>query len=112
MNTYDQIIASAYYVFGDQLTSKIIASFLVFSSRNGNVFEEEELKLKKLKEVMVFENHMFRLKEEYTILDISDYINFDMVSFFQNLKKSRDKYYSNYDKKAKIMIKRNELNKE
>ena len=107
MNIYDQIVASAYYVFGNQLTSKIIASFLVFSTKNGNKFEIGELKLMKLKDMFKFENHLFSLKSEYTISDIADCIDFDKVLFFQNLKVSRDKYYSDYSEKQKVMIKRN-----
>lgn len=111
MNTYDQIIASAYYVFGNQLTSKIVASFLVSSCHNGNQFQKEELRLTQLKDIIIFENHMFRLKEGFSLSDISECINFDMVRFFQNLKNSRDKYYSNYEEKRKVMIKREAFSK-
>ena len=112
-NIYDQIVASAYYVFGDQLTTKIIASFLVYSTHNGNHFEEQELKLDKLKGIIKFENHIFKLNPGYSVSDIADCINFDMVEFFLNIKCSRDKYYSTYEEKRRVMIKRKVLeNKE
>ena len=107
MNTYDQIVASAYYVFGEQLNTKIISAFLFKSTYNGNVFEDDELKLNALKDKIVFDNHLFKLKEGLTIFDISEYINFDMVTFFQNLYKSRDDYYTGrYDKIKKLKINR------
>ena len=112
MNTYDQIIASAYYVFGDKLTSRIVSSFLVLSSSNGNKFEEDELKLNKLKGIIKFNNHFFILNDGYSISDISECINFDMVVFFFFLKNSRDKYYSSYEEKQKIMRKRKSMNGE
>lgn len=112
MNIYDQIIASAYYVFGEGLTSRIIASFLLYSTKNGNHFETEELKLNKLKGMFKFNNHMFSLIDGYTISDIADCIDFDKVLFFQNLKKSRDKFYNNYQEKQKVIKKIKMINGE
>ena len=106
MNTYDKIIASAYYVFGNHLTTRIVSVFLFKSTFNGNVFEDGELRLKLLKDKFIFENHMFRLKDEYSISDLEDCIDFDMVTFFQNLKRSRDNYYSGFEKTGKLKIKR------
>ena len=48
---------------------------------------------------MEFDNHVYRLKSGYTVNDLSDFINFDMVLVFHNLKKSRDKYYSSIGNK-------------
>ena len=106
MNTYDQIVASAYYVFGDKLTTKIISVFLVLSRNNGNVFEEDELKLQELKGKITLKNSIYKLNEGYSVSDIADCINFDMVTFFQNLKCSRDKCCSTYKKKQDGFIKK------
>lgn len=106
MNTYDQIVASAYYVFGEHLNTRIISAFLVLSRHNGNVFEEEELKLQLLKDIVFIENGKYKLKEGYSVSDIADCINFDMVTFFQNLKCSRDKCCSTYQKKHKGFVKK------
>ena len=103
MNTYDQIVASAYYVFGDALNTKIISIFLVLSRKNGNVFEEDELKLKELKGKMTLKNSIYKLNEGYSVSDIADCINFDMVTFFQNLKCSRDKCCNNYEHKNELI---------
>lgn len=107
MNTYDQIVASAYYVFGEHLNTKIISYFLLRSHQNGNIFEKSELQLNVLKDIISFDNYFFRMNEGYSISDLSDLINFDMVTFFQNLKKARDNYYSGLeDKQKKLKIKR------
>ena len=101
MNTYDQIVASAYYVFGNQLNTRIISAFLIKSTYNGNVFEDNELQLNLLKDVFIFDNYFFRLNNGYSLSDIEDCINFEMVTFFQNLKKARDNYYSGTESKQK-----------
>ena len=103
MNTYDKIVASAYYVFGDQLTTKIVSIFIIYSKKNGNVFEEDELKFKELKDKMILKNGLYRLNEGYSVSDIADCINFDMVTFFQNLKCSRDKCCTKYKHKNELI---------
>ena len=101
MNTYDHIIASAYYVFEEQLNPKIITAFLLRSSYNGNTFERDELRLKVLKDIIILVDGKYKLNEGYTISDLNNCINFDMVTFFQNLKKARENYYSGLEDKQK-----------
>ena len=106
MNIFDQILASAYYVFEDGLNSHIIRQFITFMRKYGYKFKREDLKMHEMSKYMEFVNHQYILKKEYTIDDIAPFINFDMVAIYHNLKKSRDKYYSNRlereDSKKKI----------
>ena len=110
MSTYDQIVASAYFVFREELTTRVITCFLVYSTYLGNKFDDEELKFIKLKKYIGFDNHTFHLKQGYSVSDIAECINFDMVKFFLNIKTSRDKFYSTYEEKNKLMIKRKVVN--
>ncbi len=106
MNIYDQILASAYYVFEKELSSQIIKSFISLLKKSGVCLNRNETKMDKLGKYMEFDNHKYRLKDEYTINDIADFIDFDMVTIFHNLKKTRDDYYSNNPRKNEYQVKR------
>lgn len=95
MNIFDQILASAYYVFENELNSHIIRSFISLMRKTKEKFSRDDLKMKEISKYMEFKNHMYVLKEGYTIDDIAQFINFKMVTIFHNLKISRDKFYSN-----------------
>ena len=94
MSAYDQILASAYYVFGDQLNSLIIQQFITLLTKGGIKLPSDEMKIKELNQYIEFDNHKYKLKNGCTIEDISSFINFDMVTIFHNIKRHRDKYYS------------------
>ena len=104
MNIYDQVLASAYYVFGEQLNSHIIQQFLILMNKAGIKGENSKFKMADIKEYMYFDNHKYVLKDGCTISDIVQFIDLDMVRIFQNLKQHRDYYYSS----KKTIINENE----
>ncbi len=107
MNIYDQILASAYYVFEKELSSQIIKSFISLLKKSGECLNRNENKtLTEIGLLSLCDNHKYRLKAEYTINDIADFIDFDMVTIFHNLKKTRDDYYSNNPRKNEYQVKR------
>ena len=106
MNIFDKVLASAYYVFEGELNSHIIRSFITLMRKNGYQFKRDELQMNELRKYMDFQNHKYVLKDNYTISDISDFINFDMVAVFHNLKKSRDRYYSDLGRNFVPKVKR------
>ena len=95
MYNYDQILASAYYVFRGELTTTIIASMIIFLKKNGVRLKRQDLKMKELARIMTFDNHKFYLKSGYKLEDIHHLINDDLVRIFLELQKIRDLYYSN-----------------
>jgi len=95
MNIYDQVLASAYYVFREQLNSHIIQQFLILMNKAGIKGENSKFKMTDIDKYMYFDNHKYVLKDGYTISDIVQFIDLDMVRIFQNLKQHRDYYYSN-----------------
>ena len=105
MNLYDQILASAYYVFEEELTSQIIKSFVILLKKADVTIHRNELKMEEIAQYMEFKNHKYKLKDGYTIHTIADYINLDMVAIFHNLKKTRDEYYSNKITNGKLLVK-------
>lgn len=96
MNIFDQILASGYYAFNGELNSHIVRMFITSARRTGKRFHREDLVINEIYKYMEFNpnNCMYKLRDGYTINDIEEYINFDMVTAFHNLKKARDDYYS------------------
>ena len=94
MNIFDQILASGYFVFEKELNSHIVRQFINLARRSGKKFSREELKMMDISRYMEFNNHLYSLKNGYTMGDIALFIDCDMVRVFQNLKSLRDTYYS------------------
>ena len=94
MNIFDKILASGYYVFENELNSHIIRNFITLARKSGKKFERDELKMDEISKYMEFDNHIYRLKKGYTINDISDFIDLDIITIFHNYKIYRDRYYS------------------
>lgn len=95
--TYDEIIASAYYVFREGLTTRIIASFLVNLKKLGIIYHREESKLKELKGLIVFNGANYTLSNDSRMSDIIPFVKNNLVLIFESLKASRDNYYLNAD---------------
>ena len=76
--TYDEIIASAYLVFKEDLTTRIISIGLTNLTRDGHKIKRDDLKLKELKDVFEFKDYVYR---------------FVLVCLFQEIKQRRDKDY-------------------
>ena len=102
MNIFDQILASAYYVFEEELNPHIIKLFITLMKSIGFRFKRTDLVMNKIRDFMYFDSQKYVLKEGVTVKDLTDFINFDYVTIFHNLKKSRDKYYSNPDSFKKM----------
>lgn len=94
MDIFDKIIASGYYVFEGQLNSHIVRQFINIARSFGKSFKSNELKMNKMRKYIEFDNYFYRLKNGYTVSDISEYIDLDMVTVYHNLKIYRDKFYS------------------
>ena len=92
--TYDEIIASAYYVFREGLTTRIIASFLVNLKKWGIIYHREESELKGL---IVFNGTNYTLSNDSRMSDIVPFVKNNLVLIFESLKASRDNYYLNAD---------------
>lgn len=108
MNIFDQILASGYYAFDGQLNSHIVRMGITFLRKSGRVFHRDELVMNGIKKYMYFENQLYLLKDGYNVGDLGEFIDTNLVVMFHNLKKSRDKYYSNRAEieDSKKMIKR------
>ena len=108
MNIFDQILASGYYAFDGKLNSHIVRMGITFLRKSGRVFHRDELIMKEIKKYMYFENQQYLLKDEFTVSDLGEFIDTNLVAMFHNLKIARDKFYSNRleIEDSKKMIKR------
>ena len=98
--TYDEIVASAYYVFREGLTTRIIASFLSNLKKWGVVYHRSESKLKELERIIVFNGINYTLANDSKMSDIIPFVKNNLVVIFEDLKKLRDDYYLNADKRV------------
>ena len=93
--TYDEIIASAYYVFREDLTTRVVATFLTNLKKWGIIYHREESKLKELKRLIIFNGVNYTLADDCRMSDIIPFVKNNLVLIFESLKKSRDNYYLN-----------------
>lgn len=96
MNIFDQILASGYYVFDGKLHSHIVRMAISFLRKNGKNFSRDELVMNKIKKYMYFDKDTqhYILNNGYTISDLGDYIDIDLITMFHNLKKSWDNHHT------------------
>ena len=106
MNFFDQLLASGYYAFDGKLNSHIVRIAITFLRKHGKKFKNNELVMKEIKKYMYFdvETQHYVLYDEYTVSDIGDYMNIDLITLFHNIKLSRDRYYSGLDTKEEPTI--------
>ena len=96
MYTYDEIIASGYYVFREELTTHVICKFLGIMKVLGIKIDSEHShsKIKELQRIFEFDinNFSYRLKDNYKLDDIKDFIKEDLVIVFQSIQKIINKH--------------------
>lgn len=100
--TFDEIIASAYYVFRDGLTSTIIANYFANMKKLGISYNREESKIKELKRLIIFNGYGYTLAEGVCMQDIIPYVKDNLVIIFEELGSLRDNYYTNIVGMAKV----------
>jgi len=91
--TYDEIIASAYLVFGEDLTTMIISMGLMALKKYGTKIKREDLKLKELKDVFEFKDYKYKLKDGYTLKSVESYLRIVLVALFEEIQKERNQEY-------------------
>ncbi len=92
--TYDEILASAYYVFRDDLKIPIICTSLeILTKYYGIKFSRTNLQIVKLKNIIIFENETYKLNSSNSIDDIIDYVVPCLVIFFETLKRQQNSSY-------------------
>lgn len=101
MNFFDQLLASGYYAFDGKLNSHIVRIAIAFLRKNNMKFKSKELVMQKIKKYMYFdiETQHYLLYDEYTVGDLSEFMDIDLITLFHNIKLSRDRYYSGLDTK-------------
>ena len=91
--TYDEIIASAYYVFRQELNPNIIVNFLMYMKNLGCNYHREDLRFKELNRFFIFDGANFRLKEGAKLEDIVPYVKDNLTWLFSEMKSIRNEYY-------------------
>ena len=100
--TYDEIIASAYYVFRDELNPSIIINFLFYMKNLGHIYHREDLKFKELHRFFVFDGFNYRLKEGAKLEDIASFVQDNLTWFFNEMKNINKEYYDELVSDSKI----------
>ena len=98
--TYDEIIASAYYVFRNELNSNVIINFLIYMKNLGYVYHRDDLKLKELERIFVFDGN-YRLIEDARLEDIVPYVKDNLTWLFSEMKSIRNEYYEDLTSDSK-----------
>ncbi len=96
MNIFDQILASGYYVFDGKLNSHLVRMAFAFLRKNGMTFSRDDLVMKEIKEYMYFDlgSKHYVLKDGYTVSDLGNFIDIDLITMFHNLKKAWDNHHT------------------
>lgn len=98
--TYDEIIASAYYVFRNELNPNVIINFLIYMKNLGYVYHRDDLKLKELERIFVFDGN-YRLIEDARLEDIVPYVKDNLTWFFSEMKCISNEYFDNITNDSK-----------
>ena len=92
MYTYDEVIASGYFVFKEKLSKDVISTFITIRK---SIFDEKftrnDLKLNKLKDFIKFNNPYYELKDEKTINDLMPFTKLELIVLFQAIEEELDK---------------------
>ena len=96
MNIFDQILASGYYAFDGKLNSHLVRMAFTFLRKNGVEFKRDDLVMNEIKKYMYFdlESKHYLLKEGYTISDLGEFIDINLITMFHNLKRLWDNHHS------------------
>ena len=90
MYTYDEIIASGYYIFLDDLSTDIVSEFIYIMKKLGKKFSRNELKLNKVLEILDFDGTDYRLNNDKNYEDIMQYVNLELVLVFECIQIDRN----------------------
>lgn len=91
MYTYDEIVASAYFVFKEKLSKEIIMTFIAIRKNSFGEKFNHNLKLKELKNIIEFDNPYYKLKDDKKISDLMPYIKIELIVLFQAIEESLEK---------------------
>ncbi len=105
MYNYDQILASGYYVFRDDLTTSMVSSLITLLINLGARFKRDNLRIKELKRILVLNGDKFSLNDGFILDDIIYLVDNNLVLMFQELKDSMGSYSDEEVSKKKIKIK-------
>ena len=102
MYTYDEILASGYYVFREDLNTMVIGSILnllggktcLHSLKYSDNQVDNRIKIEELSRIIEFDDGIFKLKEGIKVEDIKDFIKEDLVIVFQQIKNMMNSDYS------------------
>ena len=86
MYNYDQILASGYYVFREELTTSMVCNFISLLIGIGSRFTSEDLRLKELRRILIINDNKFYLKEGFRLEDIAYLVDDNLVLMFQEFK--------------------------
>ena len=99
--TYDEIIASAYYVFRQELNPNVIINFLIYMKNLGYIYHREDLRFKELDRFFIFDGANFCLKEGAKLEDIAPFIQDNLTWLFSEMKSIRNEYYEDLTNDSK-----------
>lgn len=102
MYTFDEIIASAYFVYPGELTIEIIKEILVFLSQFSKF---KDLKLDRLSSKIEFKDYKYLLKENVKISDLIPYIDNNLMIVICELKEEKERI------KESLIINRSKVKK-
>ena len=96
MNIFDKLLASGYYAFNGELNSHIVRMAITFLRKNGMSFSRDELVMKEITKYMYFDCYSLHyvLKDGYTVSDLEDFIDKDLITLFHNLMKAWDDHHT------------------
>ncbi len=100
--SFDEIIASAYYVFRDGLTTTIITNYFTNMKKLGISYNREETKFQELKRLVIFDGYNYGLAEGVYMQDIIPYVKDNLVMIFKEIEILRDNYYNNTGNLIKV----------
>lgn len=90
MYTYDEIIASGYYVFLDELSTDIVSYFFCIMKKLGKKFSRNELKLDNISKILEFDGTNYKLKSDRNYEDIMPYVDLELVLVFECIQIDRN----------------------
>lgn len=100
--TYDEIIASAYYVFRNELNPNVIINFLIYMKNLGYVYHREDLRFKELDRFFIFDGANYHLKEGVKLEDIVPFVQDNLTWFFSEIKCISSEYFDNITNDSKV----------
>lgn len=100
--TYDEIIASAYYVFRNELNPNVIINFLIYMKNLGYVYHREDLIFKELDRFFIFDGANYHLKEGVKLEDIVPFVQDNLTWFFSEMKCILSEYFDNITNDSKV----------